>query len=80
MTMIVADAKGVANDGWLRVPCAGSALKAMEFAADPTARYMYEGRLASFWPIAEEGLIIGEDIYFDPARFDGILKRHIVCT
>jgi len=77
ISMIVADAAGVANDGFLKVPWAGSSLASMGYDADPDAAYLYQGRLCSFWPIREDGLIIGEDIYFDVNGFKGILERKL---
>ena len=77
MTFIVADAGGLFTDGVLQVPWAGEALRALGNDADPKASYLYEGRLCNLWPVNRDGLLLGEDIYFDPAGFRTILERKI---
>jgi len=77
INFVVADRACVANDAYLRVPWSGAALKALGFDADPEATYLYEGRQCNFWPMHESGLLLGEDMYFDPAGFRDILSRRI---
>lgn len=67
---IVADEQAVVTEGRMRSLMPGSALKASGVEAvegqpvDEAGRYVAEWQILTVWPIAEDGKIIGEDIYF----------------
>lgn len=52
------------TEGEIRVPFSGEMLQAMgKQDAEPGKFYATHGRTVTFWPFAEDGKIIGEDIY-----------------
>ncbi len=74
---MVADANCVAVEGVLRVALSGQSLIEAGYAADPAAKYLLAGRLCAFLPMSADGLLIGEDVYYDPSAFRGILDRKL---
>ena len=53
----------VVTEGDIRIPFAGEMLIGMGLDLDPALDYATTGRCVTFWPFAEDGKIIGEDIY-----------------
>jgi hypothetical protein len=39
--------------------------------------YLYDGRLCAFILVNGRGELTGEDVYFDPTGFEGIVDRPI---
>lgn len=66
------------RDGVLRMayPAHVLALMGIE-VADPTAYYLYEARMAQFWPFDERGLCMGEHNYTVGDGFAGIATRKL---
>ncbi|MGI9430662.1 MAG: nuclear transport factor 2 family protein [Myxococcota bacterium] len=67
---IVVDAEAVVTEGQMRQRVPGAALAASDIERvdgeplDPEADYLSETQILTVWPIADDGRIIGEDIYF----------------
>ncbi len=67
---IVVDEDAVVTEGLMRqkVPGAAAAMSGLEEVGgeplDPEASYLAETQILVVWPMAEDGRIIGEDIYF----------------
>jgi len=74
---LIADANGVSFDASAKLSFSGNALKNLGYKADPGLNYLYAGRLCAFILINGEGQLTGEDVYFDPAGFEGIVDRPI---
>lgn len=72
------DRHGVLTEGVMRMAWPGTALAARGIAVDdPQADYLYETRMATLWPIDDDGLIVGEDTYTGGDGFAGIENRKL---
>ena len=66
------------RDGVLRMAYPARVLGMMGIAvADPDAYYLYEARMAQFWPFDERGLCMGEHTYTVGDGFAGIATRKL---
>lgn len=74
---LIADANGVAFDASAKLAFSGNVLKDLGYKTVPGLNYLYEGRLCAFIMINVKGELTGEDVYFDPAGFEGIADRPI---
>lgn len=75
---LVVDRDCVVTEGVMRMAYPGRTLAARGITVDdPDACYLYEARLATFWPIDEHGLARGEDTYAGGDGFAGIADRKI---
>ena len=75
---LVADEDCVVTEGIMRMAYPGATLIAMGHAVDdPEAFYLYEARMAVFWPFGEDGLATGEDSYTGWDGFLGIAERKL---
>jgi hypothetical protein len=75
---LVVDRDCVVTEGVMRMAYPGRTLVARGIeVADPDAFYLYEARMATFWPIDEHGLARGEDTYTGGDGFAGIADRPI---
>ena len=75
---LVADEDCVVTEGVMRMAYPGATLIAMGHAVDdPEAFYLYESRMAVFWPFGEDGLAKGEDSYTGWDGFAGIAERKL---
>jgi hypothetical protein len=67
---VLVDHDGVVTEGAMRQPMAGAIVAASGVAevegepVDPAATYLAEWQLLTVWPAAEDGRLVGEDIYF----------------
>lgn len=72
------DRHGVLTEGVMRMAWPGRTLAARGIAVDDEdASYLYEARMATLWPIDEDGLIVGEDTYTGGDGFAGIAERKL---
>jgi hypothetical protein len=75
---LVVDRDCVVTEGVMRMAYPGRTLAFHGIAVDdPDAYYLYEARMATFWPIDEHGLARGEDTYTGGDGFAGIADRRI---
>jgi hypothetical protein len=74
---LIADVNGVAFDASAKLAFSGRALIELGYKAVPALNYLYEGRLCAFIMVNGKGKLTGEDVYFDPTGFDGIVDRRI---
>jgi hypothetical protein len=74
---LIADANGVAFDASAKLAFSGKALKDLGYNTVPAVNYLYEGRLCAFLMINAKGELTGEEVYFDPTGFEGIVDRPI---
>lgn len=75
---LVVDQHCVVTDGEMRIAYPGQLLKDMGHdIVDTSAYYLYVTRSAIFWPIDEDGLILGEDSYTGDDGFAGIEQRKL---
>ena len=78
---IVADEDAVVTEGRMRSLMPGIALKGSGVEAvdgepvDDAAEYVAEWQILTVWPIAENGRIIGEDIYFGSNPMQNVSRR-----
>lgn len=75
---LVVDRDCVVTEGVMRMAYPGRtlALRGIE-VDDPDAYYLYEARMATFWPMDEHGLARGEDTYTGGDGFAGIAERKL---
>jgi len=75
---LVVDRECVVTEGVMRMAYPGRtlALRGIE-VDDPDAYYLYEARMATFWPMDGDGLARGEDTYTASDGFAGIAERKI---
>ena len=75
---LVVDRDCVVTEGVMRMAYPGRTLALRGIVVDdPDAFYLYEARMATFWPIDERGLARGEDTYTGGDGFAGIADRKI---
>jgi hypothetical protein len=75
---LVVDRDCVVTEGVMRMAYPGRTLAYRGIAVDdPDAYYLFEARMATFWPIDEHGLARGEDTYTGGNGFAGIADRKI---
>jgi len=78
---LVADEDCVVTEGIMRMAYPGATLLAMGHEVDdPEAYYLYESRMAVFWPFGEDGLATGEDSYTGWDGFAGIAARKLAAS
>ncbi len=78
LTRLYVDKGGIYTEGVLRMAYPGRALMAMGHPVDdPDAYYLYEANLAIVWPIADDGLFVGEDSFVAGDGFAGIADRKL---
>src|SRR5207302_3524606 len=70
---LVVDRDCVLTEGLMRMAYPGRTLAARGIEVDdPEAFYLYEARMATLWPLDEQGLVRGEDTYTGSDGFAGI--------
>ena len=74
---LIADANGVAFDASAKLAFSGNWLSELGYKTDPALNYLYQGRLCAFIMVNAKGRLIGEEVYFDPTGFEGIVDRPI---
>ena len=75
---LVVDHDCILTEGTMRIAWPGRTLRARGIEIDePDADYLYEARMAVVWPIAADGLFVGEDSYVGGDGFAGIAGRKI---
>lgn len=75
---LVVDRECVVTEGVMRMAYPGRTLAARGIAVDDLdAFYLYEARMATFWPMDADGLARGEDTYTGGDGFAGIAQRKI---
>lgn len=75
---LVVDRECILTEGVMRIAWPGRALGARGISVDdPDAYYLYESRMAIIWPIADDGLFVGEDSYVGGDGFEGIADRKL---
>ena len=75
---LVVDDTCVVTEGVMRMAYPGRTLAARGVAVDdPDAFYLYEARMAVFWPFDEQGRARGEDTYTAGDGFAGIADRKL---
>lgn len=61
---LVVDDDCIVTEGMMRICYPGATLQAMgRDVDDPSAYYLYEARMAVFWPYDADGLLLAEDAY-----------------
>lgn len=72
------DRDGVLTEGVMRMAWPGRTLATRGIPVDDVdADYLYEARMATLWPMDEDGLVVGEDTYTGGDGFAGIENRKI---
>ena len=75
---LVVDRRCILTEGVMRMAYPGATLAARGIAVDdPGAFYLYEARMATLWPMNDDGLFTGEDTYTGGNGFDGIAARKL---
>lgn len=75
---LVVDRDCIVTEGVMRIAYPGATLRAMgRDVDDPEAYYLFETRMAVFWPIDEDGKILGEDTYTSGDGMAGIETRKL---
>jgi len=75
---LVVDRQCILTEGLMRMAYPGRTLAFRGIEVDdPGAFYLYEARMATFWPFDEDGLARGEDTYTGGDGFAGIADRRI---
>ena len=75
---LVVDEDCIVTEGVMRIAYPGTIVQLLGHAVDdPDAYYLFEARMAVFWPIDEHGLVIGEDTYTGGDGFAGIAQRKL---
>jgi ketosteroid isomerase-like protein len=75
---LVVDRDCVVTEGVMRMAYPGRTLAFRGIDVDdPDAYYLFEARMATFWPMDEQGLARGEDTYTGGDGFAGIADRKI---
>ena len=78
MDRLVVDRHCILTEGIMKMAWPGHTLQAMGIEIDdPEADYLYETRMATLWPITEDGLFDGEDTYTGGDGFAGIGDRKL---
>lgn len=75
---LVVDEHCVITEGLMRIAYPGRVLNAIGHPVDdPDAYYLFETRMAIFWPMDEQGRVVGEDSYVSEDGFRGIADRKL---
>jgi hypothetical protein len=75
---LVVDRDCIVTDGTMRMAWPGATLKTMGIPVDdPGSDYLYEARMTTTWPIADDGLFNGENTYVGGDGFAGIADRKL---
>lgn len=75
---LVVDRHCILTEGQIRIAYPGRTLLARGIEVDdPDALYLYQAHMAIIWPIADDGLFIGEDSYVGSDGFAGIAQRKL---
>jgi hypothetical protein len=75
---LVVDRDCILTEGLMRMAYPGRTLQARGIDVDdPDAFYLYEARMATLWPMDENGLARGEDTYVGGDGFAGIADRKL---
>jgi hypothetical protein len=75
---LVVDRHCIVTEGVMRMAYPGSTLIARGIAVDDaSASYLYQTRMAVFWPLDDEGKVMGEDTYTGVDGFAGINGRKL---
>ena len=75
---LIVDRHAILTEGVMRMAYPGRTLLAMGIEVDdPDAHYLYEARMATIWPIDDDGLARGEDTYTGSDGFAGIAQRKL---
>jgi hypothetical protein len=75
---LLVDRHCVLTEGTMRMAWPGHTLQSMGIDVDdPEVDYLFEARMATLWPISEDGLFNGEDTYVSGDGFAGIAERKI---
>jgi hypothetical protein len=75
---LVVDRSCILTEGTMRMAYPGRTLAGHGIEVDdPDAHYLYEARMAVIWPIADDGLFVGEDSYTGGDGFAGIADRKL---
>jgi hypothetical protein len=75
---LVVDRSCILTEGVMRMAWPGATLIARGIPVDdPDAAYLYEARMATLWPMDENGMVLGEDTYTGGDGFAGIAGRKL---
>jgi len=75
---LVVDRHCILTEGVMRMAYPGTTLIARGIAVDdPDAAYLYEARMATLWPLDDDGMVLGEDTYTGGDGFAGIAERKL---
>jgi hypothetical protein len=75
---LVVDRTCILTEGVMRMAWPGTTLIARGIPVDdPKAAYLYEARMATLWPMDENGMVLGEDTYTGGDGFAGIAGRKL---
>jgi hypothetical protein len=73
---LVVDDDCVVTEGMMRIAYPGATLQAAgrDDIDDPSAYYLYEARMAVFWPYDADGMLLAEDAYTATDGFENLHK------
>lgn len=75
---LVVDDDCVVTEGVMRIAYPGAIVQLLGHDVDdPAAYYLFEARMAVFWPIDADGLVVGEETYTGGDGFAGIAARKL---
>jgi hypothetical protein len=75
---LVVDDDCVVTEGVMRIAYPGAIVQLLGHEVDdPAAYYLFEARMAVFWPIDADGLVVGEETYTGGDGFAGIAARKL---
>lgn len=75
---LVVDDDCVVTEGTMRIAYPGAIVQMLGHDVDDAqAYYLYEARMAVFWPIDADGLVAGEETYTGGDGFAGIAARKL---
>ena len=75
---LVVDRDCILTEGLMRMAYPGTTLQARGIDVDdPDAFYLYEARMATLWPMDQQGMARGEDTYTGGDGFAGIAQRKL---
>ncbi len=78
---LVVDDDCVVTEGVMRIAYPGAVVQMLGHDVDdPSAYYLYEARMAVFWPIDDDGLVAGEETYTGGDGFAGIAARRLTAA
>ena len=73
---LVVDDDCIVTEGMMRIAYPGATLQAVgrDDIDDPSSYYLYEARMAVFWPYDAEGMLLAEDAYTATDGFENLRK------